>query len=308
MKLFNRIRVGALSVILAASIFLTASCSKTPVVTATDIILSGNTVVTESPAVYVDDTGRVSITSAGTYRISGELEDGQLWVDCVDAGICTLILDNVTIYNADGPCIVIKNTQQAEIILAEDSTNTLTDGDDYVFEKPEDDEPDSVIFSKEDLTISGEGSLTVNANFAGGIFSKDGLVISSGNIAITSKTHGIKGKDYLKITGGNIDIHAKRDGIKSTNYKNETLGYVEIDGGVINIFAGDEAVQAVSDVNINGGEVKLESTNNGIKCAGIINFVGGNVTVDVQDVALNAAEIVKKDACSVTVSGLPYEG
>lgn len=297
-----------MSVILAASVLLTASCSKEPAASATDIELVGNTVVTESSAVYVDDTGRVSVTSAGTYRITGELTDGQLWIDCVDAGICTLILDNATIYNADGPCIVIKNTQQAEIVLAEGSTNTLTDGEDYVFEKPEDDEPDAVIFSKEDLKISGEGSLIVNANFAGGIYSKDGLVISSGNISVNSERHGIKGKDYLKISGGNLDIHARGDGIKSTNYENETLGYIEISGGTINIFSEDEAVQAVSEINFNGGEVTLQSTNNGVKCAGEVNFNGGTVTVDAQDVALNAAEIEKKPDCTVTVSGLPYEG
>lgn len=308
MKLFNRIRAGALSVILTASVFLTASCSKDTASSATDITLTGNTVVTESSAVYVDDTGRVSITSAGAYRLSGELEDGQIWVDCVDAGVCTLILDNVNIYNADGPCIVFKNAQQAEIILATGSSNTLTDGEDYVFEKPDDDEPDAVVFSKEDLKIAGEGSLTVNANFAGGIYSKDGLLIASGNISITSARHGIKGKDYLRILDGNIDIHAEGDGIKSTNYENETLGYIEIDGGTINIFSEDEAVQAVSEINFNGGEVTLQSTNNGIKCAGEVNFNGGTVTIDAQDVALNAAEIEKKDACTVTVAGLPYEG
>lgn len=275
---------------------------------ATEIILSGSTASCDSSHVYVGEDGTISIQGAGTYLVSGTLDDGQIYVDCVDAGIVTLILKDANITNNDGACIYIKKTQEAVITLYEGTTNTLTDGTVYKFDNPEENEPDAALFSKEDLIINGTGTLVVDGNYSNGIVSKDGLKIESGVIQVDAARHGIKGKDYLVIDGGTVTVNALRDGIKSTNYDNQTVGYIAINGGTVNIMSEDEAVQAVSYVSFNGGDVTIGSTNNGIKSEGAINFNGGTVTIDVEDNALNGYAISKSEACTVTISGASYNG
>ncbi len=275
---------------------------------ATEITLTGSGATCDSASVYVGEDGKVSINSAGTYLITGTLDDGMIYVDCVDAGVTTLVLKGVNITNNDGACIYIRKTQNAVITLYEGTENVLTDGASYKFDNPEDTEPDGAIFSKEDLVINGTGSLTVNANYSNGIVSKDGLKIDNGSITVSAVRHGVKGKDYLVVNGGTLTVSALRDGIKSTNYDSQLVGYIEINGGTVNIMSEDEAVQAVSAVNFNGGIVSVGSTNNGIKCDGAINFNGGTVAIDVEDNALNGFVINKKEACTVTISGVPYNG
>ena len=275
---------------------------------ATEIILQGSTATCDSTHVYVAEDGNVSISGAGTYLITGTLDDGQIYVDCVDAGTVTLILKDANISNNDGACIYIKKTQEAVLTLYEGTTNTLTDGTVYKFDNPEDSEPDGALFSKEDLTINGTGTLIVDGNYSNGIVSKDGLKIESGVIQVDAARHGIKGKDYLVINGGTVTVNSLRDGIKSTNYDNQTVGYIAINGGTVNIVSEDEAVQAVSYVNFNGGTVAMTSTNNGIKYDGAINFNGGTVSIDVEDNALNGFAISKSENCTVIIGGVPYNG
>lgn len=124
------------------------------------------------------------------------------------------------------------------ISLADNTENTITDGERYVYEDELLDEPNSAIFSKDDLVLMGNGKLTVNGNYNHGIVSKDKLKIQSGDIFINSKNDGIKGKDCINITEGNISIKSDGDGMQSNNSTDESKGYVLIEGGNIDITSG----------------------------------------------------------------------
>ena len=92
--------------------------------------------------------------------------------------------------------------------------------------------------AKTNLSIYGDGTLTVKGNYNDGITSKDGLIISSGNISVSSADDGIRGKDYLVIKSGTININAGGDGIISDNEEDVGMGYINIDDGVLNITSG----------------------------------------------------------------------
>ncbi len=62
--------------------------------------------------------------------------------------------------------------------------------------------PNAAIFSNDDLTINGGGSLTVDANYNNGIQSKDDLHITGGNISVTAVNDGIKGRDSIAVRDG----------------------------------------------------------------------------------------------------------
>lgn len=154
------------------------------------------------------DGSQATITSAGTYRLSGSLTDGRVVVDTKDKDVVRIILDGVELTNTTGAAISVANGEKVVIILAENSKNVVTDSANYVFDDPSTDEPNAAIFSKSDLTLFGSGSLTVNGNFNDGISSKDGLIIDSGTITVNAVDDGIRGKDYLVIKDGVITINA----------------------------------------------------------------------------------------------------
>ena len=222
------------------------------------VVLNGVTASAESGAVQIDGS-IVTISAGGTYRLSGNLTDGQVIVNSPDKEVVRLILDGVEIASSTSASIYIADAEKVIIILAEDSQNILTDGSAYVFANVEDEEPNAAIFSAADLTLYGNGELTVNANFNDGIASKDGLILASGIITINAADDGVRGKDYVVVKDGTISITATRDGLKADNDSDAALGYVEINNGEISITAGGDAVTAQTGVLINDGNLILAS-------------------------------------------------
>ncbi|MEJ2149087.1 MAG: carbohydrate-binding domain-containing protein, partial [Chloroflexota bacterium] len=165
------------------------------------IALNGDSISADSDGVAVEGS-RATISAAGTYRLSGSLADGQIVVDTEDESIVRLILSGVDLHNSTGAPIYIVSAEKVLIVLTDGTDNHISDGETYVFEDPDEDEPNAAIFSKADLTISGEGSLAVEGRYNDGIASKDGLIVASGNVTVDAVDDGIRGKDYLVVRGG----------------------------------------------------------------------------------------------------------
>lgn len=224
----------------------------------TEIHLNGDSISVDGSGASVDGT-TVTIESAGAYLVDGTLNDGQLVVDTEDKEKVQIILDDVTMTNSTSSPFFISNAEKTIVILKSGTTNTLNDAQTYIYPNPEEDEPNAALFSKDNLSISGEGSLVINANYGDGIKSKDGLVIDSGTIKITSVDDGMIGKDYLYIKNGTIDIQASGDGIKSTEDSDPALGYMVISGGTFTIKAAGDGVQAETDLTVSGGSFDIET-------------------------------------------------
>ena len=202
---------------------------------------------------------KITITKGGIYSISGTISDGQIVVNASDTDKVYIILNGVNITCNNSSPIYVINADKTVISLANGTENTLTDSKNYVFEDSTTDEPNAALFSKDDLVITGTGSLIVNGNYNDGITSKDDLRIESGNITVNSVDDGIRGKDSVKILGGNIIVNAEGDGIRSNNIEDTTKGYVYIENGTVNIIAGTDGIQAATEVLIKGGTVNIES-------------------------------------------------
>ncbi len=265
----------------------------------TQIVLSGDAIEVTGGGAEVNGRS-ATITAAGTYRLTGSLTDGQIIVDTEDEETVHLVFDGINISNESTAPIYIANAEETVIMLAEDSENFVTDGATYVFTDPEEDEPNATVFSKDDLTIFGEGSLTVEAQYNDGIASKDGLIITSGTINVNAVDDGIRGKDYLIIKNGNITVNAQGDGLKSDEDEDTTKGYVSIEGGTIQITSGGDAIQAETDVLITDGEFTLisgggssgmlaaDASAKGIKAAVNVNIDGGTFTIQAADDAVHS--------------------
>ena len=201
----------------------------------------------------------VTITSAGTYIISGTINDGRIIVDTKEDQPVRLVLNGADITSMESAPIYISSAEKAVLILPEGTNNNITDGKNYVVGNDESDEPDSAIFSKSDLTINGTGSLTINANYKNAITSKDELKIMSGNITLNSTGDGIKGRDFVAIRDGIVNINAKEDGIKSNNDEDAEKGFVLIEGGSVNIIALEDGIQAETDISIKTAAINITS-------------------------------------------------
>ncbi|MGL5348245.1 MAG: carbohydrate-binding domain-containing protein [Peptostreptococcaceae bacterium] len=201
----------------------------------------------------------VKITSAGTYSISGELKDGQIIVEATKEDKVQIQLNNATLTCSNSAPIHFKTAKEAVVALVEGSKNTITDGSEYIFEDDTIDEPNAAIYSKDDLTIIGAGSLVVNANYNNGITSKDDLKIEGGEIAVNAVGDGLRGKDSITILDGNLTIDAKEDGIKSSNTEESDKGYIHIAGGTLNITSGQDGIQAETNAIIADGEIRIVS-------------------------------------------------
>lgn len=264
----------------------------------TTIVLNGNTITISGPGVTVDDN-IATITSGGDYMISGTLNDGRIIVDSDDDQTVRLILNNVDITSTTNAPISVGGAEKTVIILADNTHNYVTDPSTYVFDDPEEDEPNAAIFSKDDLSIYGNGSLTVDANYNDGIASKDGLVINSGTIDIDAVDDGIRGKDYLVVKTGSIMINAGGDALKSDEDEDEDKGYILVESGDINITCEADGFDAETDVLIRDGTFTVrtgggsgvtpgESSAKGIKGGKWVVIDNGTFDIDASDDAIHS--------------------
>lgn len=222
------------------------------------ITLKGNSISLDGDGAVIDGS-KIAITSAGTYSISGTLDEGQIIVKTEDKEIVKLILNGVDITCSTNAPIYVNKAKKTVITLADGTKNYVTDGDSYIFADSTSDEPNAAVFSKSDLTINGNGSLTVNANYNNGIQSKDELKITGGNIVVNAVNDGIKGRDFIAVKGGSITVNAASDGIQSTNDEDSEKGFVSIEGGTLNITAGGDGIQAETSVIVSGGNITISS-------------------------------------------------
>ncbi len=220
-----------------------------------DIRLEGSTATVQGSGATVQGS-TITIHSAGTYQISGVLNNGQIVVNAPDKETVTLILNQVAMASSTGAPIHVIQADKVIISLADDSENHITDNR-TGSPDAQSSEPHAAIFSTSDLTIKGNGTLTVQAGYHNGIASKDDLKITGGHITIQATNDGLKGRDSVAIKDGTITINAGGDGIRSDNDEKVEKGYISIEGGVLNITAGQDGIQAETGLTINGGQITL---------------------------------------------------
>ena len=277
---------------------------------ATTIKLDGDTIIFDGSGVAVDGN-IVTITSAGTYNISGTLNDGQLVVDTADEETVVLVLNGVNTTCATSAPIYVRNAEKTVLTLADGTENYVTDGASYVFENAEAGEPNAAIFSKDDLTINGNGALTVNANYDNGIVSKDDLKITGGNITVNAVNDGIKGKDSVAVLDGTLTIVAGSDGLQASNVEDVEKGYIAIEGGTLDITAGLDAIQAETSLLVSGGNLMLTSgagqnstadSTKGLKAGVDITITGGSLTIDAADDAIHSNNTLTIDGGDIVLA------
>ena len=269
--------------------------------TAASIAVAGNV------AQYVDATvsgAHVSISQTNTdavdgdeitYVLSGTSSDGSLTLD--GSYKCTVSLTGIALTNPSGAAINITNKKRIQISAKKGTENTLTDGADGAQK--------ACLYSKGQIQLQGNGTLTVTGNTAHAIKSGDYVTVKNLTLNIASATKdGISCNKYFQMKSGTVTIQGVGDdGIQAdlesdddttgetTDHEDENSGNTYIEGGTLTVTctaAAAKGIKCEGDMNVSGGDITIRTTGNG--------------KWDSDDLETKAASCLSSDG-NMTVSG-----
>ena len=209
--------------------------------------------------------GDLVISNGGWYVLTGTLEDGKIIVDAHDSSKVWIRLNGVTVRCSDDACLRVDQADKVFLTLAEDTENSFSSGTDYS-EEALADNTGGTIFSHDDLTINGSGSLSITAGYKHGIDVNDSLVITGGNITITAPQDGIHVSDSLRFMEASLTIDAGDDAVHSDDE-------LYIESGTVLINSCYEGLEAVT-IEITGGDITMYPTDDGINANGGSSTMG----------------------------------
>lgn len=219
------------------------------------IELNGSTAEADSDSVQISGS-TITITEEATYIISGTLDDGMIIVDAPDTAKLQLVFDGADINSETSAPLYIPEADKVFVTLAEGTENTLSNGGTYT--AIDDSNIDSAIFSRQDLTLNGSGSLAVTSPAGHGIVSNDDLVITGGTYTVSCASHGLKANDSVRITGETgLALYAGKDGIHAENDEDTSLGFVYISDGTMEIEAEGDGISAGAYMQIADGTFQI---------------------------------------------------
>ena len=234
-----------------ATVLEDPSSGKTPTTASFTLVDSNGEAVSSSDNVY-------TVSAAGEYTASGNLEGGQIVVDASDSDKVVLYLSNAAITNTTAAPIVALNASKVEVKAKEGTYNEIVDG--RTGTPTDDDETVGAIYAECDLEISGKGTLIVSSSYDNGIKTKDDLEIKNVTLKVTAVGNALKGNDSVTVESGNVIlISTSSDGIKTSSSdvssKGKQRGTVTVSGGQVDIYSACDGIQAAYDVVISDDAV-----------------------------------------------------
>lgn len=221
---------------------------------AVTIKLNGATATASSNSVKISGS-TVTITEEATYVISGTLSDGMIVVDAPETAKLQLVFNGISITKTTSAALYIIEADKVLVTLADGTENTLANGG--TFTAIDDNNVDGAVYSKQDLTFNGTGSLTVTSPAGHGIVCKDDLVFTGGTYTVNSASHGLDANDSVRIANASFEIDAGKDVIHCENTDDTSKGFIYISSGTVNGEAEGDGIAAGAYLQIEGGSFDL---------------------------------------------------
>lgn len=218
------------------------------------ITLNGTSVSSNAPSVLIDGS-TATITKEGNYILRGELTDGSIVINAGEKAKIQLILESASITSTASAALYIANAKKVFLTLAEGTENTLSNGGS--FDGAGDSGIDGALFSKSDLTINGNGSLTVTSPAGHGIVCKDDLAITGGILTVHSASHGLDVNDSVRVKGGQIIIDSGKDGVHVEDADKTDVGFIYVSGGTVKVESEGDGLSAALYMQLSGGSIDI---------------------------------------------------
>ena len=247
---------------------------------ATQIAASGDSIVVTGDGA-VAENGKVTIRKAGTYLLSGTLAEGQLLVDAEEGAEIILVFDGFKISNSTDAPLLFESGSSITLVLKDGSENAVTDL------RSSAEENKAAIYTKSDLTISGNGTLDVTGTAEDAIHSKTNVTVQGGTINLKAGDDAIHADETLTILDGKVTVLESEEGLEGL--------VVDIQGGDITVNASDDGLNASdgsgsdkapgqategAEIRISGGVLTVKAGGDGIDSNGDLIISGGTVVVD----------------------------
>ncbi len=278
-------------------------------------IVFGSTIQISNPlenaGVDITDTdGNVVINSTVSgveYEISGTSANSSLKI--YSDKKFKLTLNGVHITNPVGPAINIQSKKRAFIQLAENSENSLKDGQTYQTNETEDSK--GTLFAEGQLIISGSGKLSLESLYGHAIVSDQYIRLLSGTIEVTgAKKDGLHANDAVIIDNGSLQIQSEDDGIQCEK------GFIIINDGNILINSTGKAITASYDTDntidpyltINGGTIVINTKDEGIESKSVLTINDGEIRINATDDAINAGTFIYINGGSIYAHSTGNDG
>ena len=277
------------------------------------ITLSGNE-GTISDTTRGSSGSEVTITSKGIYKVTGSSENVTIKInDSTKSGNIYLVLDNVSMTNTSNACIYVEACDKLIVQCTGNSFLTYNNSD-------SNSKIDGAIYSKDDVTINGNGSLDINSSLHG-IVCKEDMKITGATLNINSDNIGIQANDSLRIDGGTTSIQSDHDSIQLEN--DDNTSYFCMESGSLTVNAGYDGISLKSadsskafngSVKITGGTVNITSgggsdnsknsstSQKGIKCDGEIDIENSAVTISSADDAIHGKDNITINSGTLSLS------
>lgn len=273
-------------------------------VTEKETVTNESTVIDGNANVY-------TITSAGTYVLSGLLE-GQILVDAgEDDEVVIELSDATVIYGEDSPVKVI-SAGKVEISAKKGTENVINDTRSTKTTDTEG-QGEGAIYALCDLKIKGSGTLVINASYNNGIHTTKDLTIQNLSLKVTAYNNALKGNDSVTVTSGAVvAISTNGDGVKTentnVNKNGKTRGDITLSGGSVTVYAAGDGFQAAHNFEMITGDENTAATvtvytgsysgytasdakttsYKGIKVQNELNITDGALTLQTYDDGLHA--------------------
>jgi len=251
---------------------------------AVKVELKGDSATSSSDMVRINGSV-VTLTKEATYIFSGTLTNGKIIVNAADTDKLQIVLNGVSLTHGTSAAIYVVKADKVFITLASGTENVIANGGSFV--AIDTTNIDGAIFSKQDITFNGSGSLTVNSPAGHGIVCKDDVVFTSGTYTVNAANHAIQANDSVRIKNATLTLKAGKDGIRT---ENDTVdkGFVYASSGNVDITAESDGIRATSYMEFLGGSFKLHVKADGLNSRNNILVRAGSFDVACGDDAFHA--------------------
>lgn len=257
------------------------------------VTLNGTTATCSDSSVTVEES-MITVTQKGVYVFSGTY-NGTIKVAISEDDKATIVLRNAKITSSDYCALYVLSADKTFVVLEGENELSNTGS----FATKDDNKVDGAIFCKDDVTIKGDGTLTVSSS-AQGIVAKDDLKIMSGTITVKATKKALDVNDSVRIAGGTITLTSGKDGIHVENEEDTEKGYFYMEGGTLTITSDGDGIDASGSVSIVGGKITVvagggsgktvdeENSTKGIKSTGDSVYDNCEISVNSSDDAIHS--------------------
>lgn len=186
---------------------------------------------------------QVLIEQSGDVRLFGSLQ-GQVVVDVDEDELVHLYLAGVDITSENGPAVLVREASKLIVTLVSGTENVLADSPNY----RDYEETPACFYSVCDLTINGDGALSVCGYHGDGIRGRDRIKLLDCHVAVQAKGDGIRGNDGIFARDASVEVQSEKNGLRTANQGTGDRGVIEVNGGTLSVVAGKRGIYAAADL------------------------------------------------------------